>query len=115
MIVEDEALLVAMIEEGLEELGCVVAATATRLEKAVAAAKDVVADVAVLDINLNGALSYPVAEVLLARKIPVLFATGYGTGGLPDNLKTAPVLAKPFRMRQLAAALVALKLPRVYC
>ena len=105
LIVEDEALLIMLVEECLEELGCVVAGTATRLAQAMAMAQDIAADMAVLDINLNGELSYPVAELLLARKIPVVFATGYGTSGLPDGLKNAPVLAKPFRMSQLAAAL----------
>ncbi|HEY0424706.1 MAG TPA: response regulator, partial [Rhodopila sp.] len=63
-------------------------------------------DVAILDINLNGQLSYPVAEMLQARGIPFLFATGYGMAGVPAELRAVPVLSKPFRQQQLAEALI---------
>jgi CheY-like chemotaxis protein len=109
MVVEDEAMVAMMLEDFLEELGCVVVATASRLDEAMVKAADLTMDVAVLDVNLAGRLSYPVAELLLTRKIPFLFATGYGVAGLPERLSEAPVLAKPFLMGQLAVALDAAK------
>lgn len=36
-------------------------------------------DDAVLDINLNGQLVYPVAELLRSRDIPYIFCTGHET------------------------------------
>ncbi|MGE0225647.1 MAG: response regulator [Acetobacteraceae bacterium] len=105
MVVEDEALVAMMILEYLEDLGCQVVATASRLQEALEKAADVQADVGLLDVNLAGQMSYPVAEVLRGRGIPVVFATGYGTDGLPSTLRNVPVLSKPFRQHQLADAL----------
>jgi CheY-like chemotaxis protein len=53
-------------------------------------------DAAVLDINLAGTSAYPVARVLRARGIPVIFATGYGQGMLSPDFKSHVVLTKPF-------------------
>jgi DNA-binding NarL/FixJ family response regulator len=105
LLVEDEALLSMMLEEFLEEFGCTVVATAARLDDAMAKATVFAGDVGMLDINLAGEMSYPVAQLLQSRKIPFLFATGYGTDGLPDDLKDATVLSKPFRAVQLYRAL----------
>ena len=54
-------------------------------------------DAAILDLNLAGELSFPVADVLRARDIPFDFATGYGRAGIPDSYKDFPVIAKTFR------------------
>ncbi len=105
LVVEDEALISMMLEDFLAEIGCEVVATAARLEEAIERARTVTIDVAVLDINLAGKVSYPVAEILLQRSIPFLFATGYGTAGLPETLRNAQVLSKPFMLDQLSRAL----------
>lgn len=106
LVVEDEALVSMLLEEFLDELGCVVVATAARLGDALAKAGSLVVDVAVLDVNLAGVMSYPVAEALQARGVPFVFSTGYGASGLPDALRGALVLSKPYRQRQLAEALI---------
>jgi CheY-like chemotaxis protein len=105
LVVEDEALIAMLIEDYLLDLGCTVAATAARLDDGLEKATGAAIDLAVLDINLAGALSYPIAEALRARGIPFIFATGYGAAGLPDGLQGTPVLAKPFDETQLAEAL----------
>ena len=64
LVVEDEAMVSMMLEDFLEDLGCVVVATASRLEEALKKAAELQIDVAVLDVNLAGKLSYPVAELL---------------------------------------------------
>ena len=107
LVVEDEAIVSMLVEEFLEELGCEVAATASRLDDALEKAGSVPVDLAVLDVNLAGRLSYPVAELLLARGVPVVFATGYGSAALPAVLHGVTVLSKPFQQEQLAAALQA--------
>jgi len=104
-VVEDEALISMLMEYYLEELGCKIVATASRLPDALEKAATLEADVVVLDVNLAGQLSYPVAEVLMARSIPIVFATGYGNGGLPPALKGLTLLVKPFTEDQFAAAL----------
>ena len=105
LVVEDEALVSMLIEDYLEELGCEVVGVASRFEDAMENARTLELDVAVLDVNLAGHLSYPVAQTLLARGVKVVFATGYGTQGLPPELQQAAVLSKPFRQEQLAKAL----------
>src|SRR4051794_20667916 len=70
-----------------------------------AARRDKALDLAVLDINLNGKLSFPVAEVLRERRIPFLFASGYGSRGLIEAYKDAVRIQKPFRSRDLALAI----------
>jgi len=59
----------------------------------------------VLDVNLAGEMSYPVAELLRSRGVPFLFATGYGTDGLPEGMRNVPVLSKPFGLERFAEAL----------
>ena len=105
LVVEDEGLVSMMIEEYLDGLGCEVAGAAARLKEALAMARTLDFDLAVLDVNLGGELSYPAAEALRERGVPFLFATGYGVAGLPDALRGAPVLPKPFRQAQLAEAM----------
>lgn len=107
LIVEDEGIVAMVVEDYLEALGCTVVMVAARLEEGVAAARERAIDVAILDVNLAGKVSYPIAEILRGRGIPFLFATGYGTAGLPPELRNVPVLAKPFRQVDLASALVA--------
>ena len=107
LIVEDESLISMMLEDYLDELGCQVVAIAARLADALEKARWVEVDVAVLDINLAGDTSYPVAEVLLGRNIPFFFATGYGAQGLPKSLRGTLVLPKPFMLPQFASALSA--------
>ncbi len=105
LVVEDEALVSMMIEAFLEELGCEVAGHASRLGDALEKARTLPLDAGVLDVNLAGQLSYPVADILLARGVRVVFSTGYGRAGLPDEWRGFRVLAKPFRVEQLAEAL----------
>lgn len=105
LVVEDQSFVSMLIERYLEDLGHEVVGTASRLEEALVLANTLALDLAVLDVNLNGKLSYPVAVALRARGVPFLFATGYGTAGLPEELRGAPVLAKPFAAKQLAKAI----------
>ncbi len=106
LVVEDEAMLSILLEDFLTDLGCDVVATASHLEDALKKAHSLAVDIAILDINLGGVSSFPVAEVLRSRGIRFLFATGYGTLGLSDDLKGTRVLGKPFNQTQLAEAMV---------
>lgn len=103
LIVEDEGMVAMMLEDMLGDLGYEVVATANRLDAAVRAIADtaIEIDLAVLDVNLNGEHTYPLAGMLTARRIPFVFSTGYGRAGLSDEWQDAPTLQKPFEMRQL--------------
>jgi CheY-like chemotaxis protein len=105
LVVEDDMIICIMIESFLGKLGCEVVAVAASLQDALSKARTLVIDAAVLDVNLGGEMSYPIAEALEARKIPFLFATSYGAKELPKTLVGVPVLSKPFGMQQLAVAL----------
>jgi len=105
LIVEDEMLVAMNIEDMLLDLGHEVAGIASRLEPALALAREGEFDVAMLDVNLAGEQSFPVADMLLHRGIPFLFATGYGAKGIPDSYQMHPVLQKPFRMGELSEML----------
>lgn len=105
LVVEDEVLVGMLIEEMLQELGYEVAALATHLEQALSLARSESFDVALLDINLNGKQSFPVADVIRARGLPFLFATGYGNRILDTSHADVPLLQKPFGLDELRRAL----------
>jgi CheY-like chemotaxis protein len=104
-LVEDESLIIMMIEDALIDIGCEVAGIASRLDDAIVKARTLPFELAILDVNLNGLRTFPVAEAIAARGIPFVFATGYGATSVPEHLKTAPVLQKPFAAGDLAQAL----------
>jgi CheY-like chemotaxis protein len=108
LIVEDEMLVAMNIEDMLLDLGHEVAGLASRLAPALALARDALFDVAMLDVNLAGETSFPVADLLIERGIPFLFATGYGPKGIEERYRSHPVLQKPFRSPDLREALEAL-------
>jgi CheY-like chemotaxis protein len=105
LIVEDEMLVAMNIEDMLLDLGHEVAGLAGRLEPALALAREADIDVAMLDVNLAGEQSFPVADALIVRGVPFLFATGYGLKGIPERYRDRPVLQKPFRAGDLSQAL----------
>lgn len=107
LIVEDAVLLALELETGLSDAGAEVIGPAYELEEAMALL-DRPIDAAVLDANLNGRSVTPVAEALAARKVPFVFATGYGdTGAAPGGFE-APVIRKPYDVTQVAAAVAEL-------
>jgi CheY-like chemotaxis protein len=107
LIVEDELMIRMLLEGMLTDLGHSVAAEAGGLDEAIALAKQAEFDLAVLDVNLNGAPVTPVVEILVERGVPFIFASGYGQRGLPEAYRTAPILQKPFQADALEDAIKA--------
>jgi len=105
LVVEDEYLVAMLVEDMLDALGYAVGEIAQDLAAATKAAEQGEFDVAVLDVNLDGSFSNPVAEILSRRKIPFIFATGYGEAGPHESFESAPALQKPFDEDDLKAAL----------
>jgi CheY-like chemotaxis protein len=108
LIVEDEALVAMMLEDMLLDLGCIIVGPALRLQTAIDLATVEAIDGAVLDINLGSERSFPVAEILRARAVPFLFATGYGSSGLQPPFADTTVLAKPYSQAKLKRLLSAI-------
>jgi len=111
LIVEDEAVVAMLVEDGLLNAGAKVVGPAASVGEALQLIDGVAAggglNAAVLEIKLNGETVRPVADRLTAIGVPFLFATGYGkdcnTGG-----HTAPMLQKPFGPEMLITAIEAL-------
>ena len=105
LVVEDELMIRMLLEGMLTDLGHTVAAEAGGVDEAVAIAKKGAFDVAVLDVNLNGQPVTPVVEILLERRVPFIFASGYGQRGVPEAYRAIPTLQKPFQADALAEAI----------
>jgi len=101
LIVEDEMLVAMLIEDTIADLGHEVVGPAMRLEAALETAAKDDFDFAILDINLAGKTSFPVADCLAERGIPFMFASGYGKAGLDERHRDAPIVQKPFAATQL--------------
>jgi CheY-like chemotaxis protein len=106
LVVEDEMTIALLIEDMLADLGYEVVGLAMRLPQAMELAATANIDLAILDVNLDGRMSFPVADLLRGRGVPFLFATGYGSAGLGERYRgQAPVVRKPFRLQELQSAI----------
>jgi CheY-like chemotaxis protein len=102
LVVEDEALIAMLIEDMVLDFGSAVVGPVAKLADAISLARSAELDAAILDINVGGSVIFPVADTLHERGIPIVFATGYGSQGLPLRFRSSPVLAKPFSYQSLA-------------
>jgi CheY-like chemotaxis protein len=105
LIVEDEALIAMLLGEMLLDLGAAVAGMATNIDEAFALLQDSAINAAILDININGCGSFPVADALKARGIPYAFATGFDEGALPVAYASDRLIQKPFMTADIERAL----------
>ncbi|HYF89503.1 PAS domain S-box protein [Azospirillum sp.] len=109
LVVEDEALVALQIEASLAEAGCTVVGPASRVGDAFDLLYGQGADAALLDVNLAGAHSFAIAEILAAKRIPFAFVTGYeAVSTVTERFKAIPVIAKPFAPRTLMRVLGAM-------
>jgi CheY-like chemotaxis protein len=113
LIVEDDVLVSWHLKDLLSDLGHSVVAQATNVDDAMRLAREGAIDFAILDINVAGTRSFPVADILRQRGIPFAFASGYGDEGLVDGYRKVPALQKPYARKDLerTIALVFLEVP----
>ncbi|TPG37959.1 PAS domain S-box protein [Roseomonas nepalensis] len=109
LVVEDETLIAMELETALEEIGLEVVGPAQNLTDALRLVRDETElHAAVLDVNLGGEdRVFPVADILLTRGVPIVFATGYGSAQNLDghDADAVAVLRKPYPRQVLAVAL----------
>jgi two-component sensor histidine kinase/DNA-binding response OmpR family regulator len=106
LLVEDEALTGMMMSDMLTDLGFDVIGPFGRVADAMAAVGREEFQAAVLDVNLDGEMVYPVADAVLARGVPFVFVTGYGAEGIDRRFAQVPVLQKPIERQMLQSIFV---------
>ncbi|UFN50134.1 response regulator [Roseomonas sp. OT10] len=108
LVVEDETLVAMLVEDTLLDAGAQVMGPVASVAAALALIAEQVPDVAVLDLNLAGETSEPIADELTRLGVPFVVASGYGQSGVPERHANVPVLAKPYAPEELTAALARL-------
>ena len=102
LLVEDEVMIRMMVADMLEELGYTIVGEAGDIDEGVRLVQVTDFDIAILDVNVNGRVISPVAEAVQMRGLPFVFATGYGSQGVPEKFRDRPTLQKPFQIETLA-------------
>jgi DNA-binding response OmpR family regulator len=100
---EDEGIIRILVADMLGELGHTLAAEAGHIDQALELARSTEFDLAILDFNLRGEMVTPVAKLIMARGRPIIFATAFGSEGLPEDFRNFPALLKPYHLEDLAA------------
>ena len=108
LVIEDEMLVLMGIEDMLTDLGCTSITVAGNLDRALELIATKAFDLATVEVNLDGQLSYPAARALTSAGVPFTFATGYGRPGAKDECGSHPILTKPYSCHQLIGVLTAL-------
>ena len=109
LVVEDSALILMLLEEIVEDAGWQIVGPASRVPEGLALAREQQIDAAILDMNLAGTMSWDIAVALQSRGIPFMFSTGYDAPTvMPDALRGAPVINKPFQVEDVRRRLLQL-------
>jgi CheY-like chemotaxis protein len=103
LVLEDEPIIAMALEDYLEMAGAFPVVTATLAQAQEAIAVEVI-DAAILDVNIHGLKSYPVAESLASRGIPFIFASGYGDTLHGEAFAQVPTVTKPYDLPGLRQA-----------
>lgn len=105
LIVEDEAMVAMLLEDIVEDIGCRIVGPVAKVVHALAILANGEVDGAILDVNLAGEWSYPIADALAAQGIPYIFVTGYGEAGIDAAYRCRSVVQKPFTRASLERVL----------
>lgn len=105
LVLEDEPIIGFALEDMLLAIGCGEIRLATRIGEAQRILAEEPVGLAILDVNIHGELSYPLADDLAARQIPYFFASGYGDKAHPDRHRGVHTVTKPYSSEDIHAAL----------
>jgi CheY-like chemotaxis protein len=108
LVVDDEFLIAALIEDLLVGAGADVVGPAAEVDSALAMIEQNEGrlDGAMLDVNLNGQLVYPVAQALAARGTPFVFMTGYRVDTIDQGHGATASFEKPISKEAINRALI---------
>lgn len=101
LVVEDEAMTAMFLNMLLSEMGCTITGSVAKIEQALRLAQTAEIDFAILDLNLSGESSKPVADMLRQRGIPFALTTGSDMRDLPADMGCATTLMKPYSEAEL--------------
>ena len=105
LLVEDEPMISMMLADLLAKNGHRVDGPHSRIQEALEAATNNKLKAGILDINLRGKSVFPIADVLIERKIPFIFLTGYSDDAIASRYNHIPILQKPVEPENIWAAL----------
>jgi CheY-like chemotaxis protein len=105
LIAEDEALVRLLLEDILVGFGALTVEACSCMADCKLIIATCEFDAAVLDINLRGDMSYPLAEILARKGIPVVLVTGYARDEVPAVLRSVPVIQKPYTAQEVGRAI----------
>ncbi|TCP34169.1 response regulator [Sphingomonas sp. BK235] len=105
LVAEDEFYVAVRLERALCDAGAAVVLFASLAPALAHAADGAPLDAALLDINLRGELSFPLADALAARGVPVVFLSGYDAETIPPPYREVARLQKPVTLTRLIAEL----------
>ncbi len=114
LVAEDEFLIAQEVAAALTDAGARVMGPVATVPKAldmIAQAAADAPDAAVLDVNLRGRLSFPIAGVLAQRSVPFVFLTGYEASAIDPAYRDIPRCRKPFEGAELIRVMLGLKRP----
>ncbi len=113
LVIEDEYFLADDIVQALTSLGAAVVGPYGDLDEAINAVdRDIVIDAAIMDINLREEMVFPLARLLRARKVPLVFTTGYDSESVVPDLKDVRLWGKPLDIKAMTRELASLLQPR---
>jgi DNA-binding response OmpR family regulator len=105
LIVEDEAMIAALLESILTEVGCSIVGPVPTVNRAMETIERDKIDAAVLDVRVNGDEVYPIADRLRESRIPIMFVSGYSQQDLRAGYRHHAYISKPFDAEELVIVL----------
>ena len=105
LVAEDEYFIAKSLVRDLEKAGAAVVGPVATVAEALDLVRSGALDGAVLDINLRGEMAFAVADLLLDRGIPLVFASGYSADIVPGRHVGITLCEKPVDLGAIARAL----------
>ncbi|ETX10773.1 hypothetical protein OCH239_21335 [Roseivivax halodurans JCM 10272] len=101
LIVEDEWLVATDLMHMIEDIGYHAHGPAHSVSEALDLLNEAEVDAGLLDVNLRGETSYPIADAMAEKGLPFAFLSGYTSDQLRPGFQECPLLSKPITIGAL--------------